>query len=1003
MNITKLALKRPVSAVLIVLSLVVFGITSIFGFKLELQPDMEMPMLLVVTVYPGADPTSVEELVTKEIEAAGSKLSGVDTYTSQSSANSSVVMFSYDYDVDIDDAYLDLRAALDTASAKLPADAQDPYIMELSMDAMDTMTISATAVGDIDLLSYVENTIVPELETVISIADVVVYGGREHYIKVQLDENAMKQYGLTMSNLAQYIAAVDFNVPAGTVTQGTQDVSVASSAKTKSVSELRDIPIVTSTGALITLNDVADIYESSREADSISRFNGNDNISIGVQKKQSYGTVNAANDVKRVLETIQNSNDAVQLDVVYDASETIISALTGVAETLVLGIVLSMFVLFLFFGDFKASLIVGSSMPVALLATLILMGAMDFSLNIITTGSLVIAIGMMVDSSIVVIESCFRLKEEEADYKTAALKGTKVVAASIVASTITTIVVYLPLSVMDGLSGQLFAQLGFTIVFAMLASLLAALTVVPLCFSKLQPKEKTDLPIHRLLAKISKGYEKILRRILYRKKTAVLVAVLMLVISFLMVANTNMELMPQIDEGAFAITAQFRSGTRLDTVEESVAFIEEMVSADQKIASYSITISDSSATLNAYLKDDIPDSTASVVEEYTALLAEVPNMDISVAASGTNMGSMLSSSSKEVDLSGYDRESLKVAASQVEEMMKKVPGVIKVSSDIAKASTEAHVVVDPLKAMSVGLTPVQVAMELNYTLSGMEAVTLKNEGEEYSVRLEYPEDSYQDMNDLMNLTLVSPYGMQVPLNEIASVEFTDAPETLIREDGVYQVAVTATTTEAAKFTASDEIERLMDEIEFEGGVYRTQSTMDTMIYEEFKAILIAIAVAVFLVFLVMAMQFESPRFSGMVMMSVPFSVIGSFLLLFITGSTLSMVSLMGLLMLVGIVVNNGILYVDTVNMLRETISLEDALIQSGQLRLRPILMTTLTTILSMLPLAFGFGDGGVLMQGMALVIIGGLVASTVLILLLMPSFYLIIDKKTQKAENSRDN
>lgn len=994
MSITKLALRRPVSAILIVLSLVVFGLGSISGFKMELQPDMEMPMLLVITIYPGADPASVEELVTKEIEAAGSKLSGVDTYTSSSSENRSIVMFSYDYDMDIDDAYLDLRAALDTASAKLPDDARDPYIMELSMDAMDTMTISATALGDTDLLSYVENTIVPELETVISIADVNVYGGRERYIKVQLDENAMKQYGLTMSTVAQYIAAVDFSVPAGTVTQGTQDLSVSSSAETKTVSELRDIPLITGAGSLITLNDVADIYESAREAGSISRFNGNDNISIGVQKKQSYGTVNAARDVKQVLRTIQNSNDGIQLNIIYDASDSIISALTSVAKTLALGVLFSMLVLFLFFGDFKASLIVGSSMPVSLLATLILMRAMKFSLNLVTTSSLVIAIGMMVDSSIVVIESCFRLKEEEADYKTAALKGAKVVAASIVASTITTIVVYVPLSVMSGLAGQLFKQLGFTIVFAMLASLVTALTLVPLFFSQFRPQEKAELPINKLLDKVNRIYEKILRKILYRKKTAAVLAALMLALSFVMVANTNMELMPQIDEGAFAIQAQFRSGTKLETVEQSVVFIENMVREDEKVESYSITISDSAATITAYLRDDIPDSTSSVIEAYTALLADVPNMDISISASGSNMMSMLSTD-KEIDLNGYDLDSLKTASAQVEEMMKGVPGVLRVSSDISEAATQAEVIVDPLKAMSVGLTPIQVAMELNYALSGMEAVTLTNQGEERSVRLEYPDGSYTNMNDLMNLSLTSPYGMQVPLTEIASVAYTDAPETIIRVDGIYQAAVTASTTEAARFTASDEIDRLMEEMEFANGVYRAKSTMDTMIYEEFRAIITSILIAVFLVFLVMAMQFESPRFSGMVMMSIPFSFIGSFALLFLTGSTLSMVSLMGILMLVGIVVNNGILYVDTANMLRETMPLEEALVYSGQLRLRPILMTTLTTILSMLPLSFGIGDGGALMQGMALIIIGGLIASTLLILLLLPSFYLIIDKKRQ--------
>ena len=384
-----------------------------------------------------------------------------------------------------------------------------------------------------------------------------------------------------------------------------------------------------------------------------------------------------------------------------------------------------------------------------------------------------------------------------------------------------------------------------------------------------------------------------------------------------------------------------------------------------------------------------------MIEKWNQEFADVTNMAIAISSTGTNITASLSGVI-EIDLVGRDLEQLKVAASPVESGIQDVPGVIKVKSDVRVASTMASVVVDPSNAMSVGLTPVQVAMNLNYILSGLEATTIKNAGEEYKVMLEYPAGQYDDMNALMNTYISSPMGRMIPLQEIASVVYTDAPETLIRVDGLYQVAVTATTTKAAKYTAQDEINSRMDLIEFPQGVSRSQNMMEEMMYEEFSAILQAIMIAVFLVFLVMAMQFESPRFSFMVMLSIPFSLIGSFGLLYLTNSTLSMVSLMGLLMLIGIVVNNGILYVDTVNMLKEEHTVEDALVLSGQIRLRPILMTTLTTVLSMVPMGLGIGEGAVLMQGMALVIIGGLIASTILILILLPSFYLVIYQKKQK-------
>ena len=696
-----------------------------------------------------------------------------------------------------------------------------------------------------------------------------------------------------------------------------------------------------------------------------------------------------------MLELLQADNDVVVIDTIYNASDMIISSLSSVGSTLALGVAFSMLVLFLFFGDIRASLIVGSAMPISLFATMIGMNMLGFSFNVVTMGALVIAIGMMVDSSIVVLESCFRLQDETGEYQESALKGTGVVTASIIASTITTVVVYAPLSTMHGLSGQLFSELGLTIIMAMLASLIMAMTIIPLLFVKFKPVEKKELPINKLLNKINKGYDRVLRKLLPKKGLVLVIAVILLVAAFMLVSHIHTELMPSMDEGAFAVRASFRSGTKLELIEEETRFLEEMAEADPNVDHYSYSVSGDTATLTAYLADDCELSTNEVIEQYTRELSDLTNMDISISASGASMTSMMSTGI-EIDLQGRDLSDLREAAKQVQDMLQKIPGVLQTSSDLADASTQAKIVIDPLKSMAAGLPPVQVAGEMYNTLSGIEAAKLTRSGEEYSVRVEYPAGEYEGMNDLMNMTLTTPYGTQIPLSEIAAVEYQDAPVTLIRVDGIYQVAVTASTTEDARFTAQEAADAEMDQMVLPRGVSRATSMMDDMMIDEFKAIITAIFVAVFLIFLVMAMQFESPRFSAMVMMSIPFALIGSFGLLYVTGSTLSMVSLMGVLMLVGIVVNNGILYVDTANRLREEMGLEEALIQSGQLRLRPILMTTLTTILSMVPMSLGIGEGSVMMEGMAMVIIGGLIASTVLILLLMPTFYLIIDKRSRR-------
>lgn len=995
MNLTKLAMRRPVSTALIVLALVVFGLSSVLSFRLELTPDMEMPMLLVYTIYPGADPESVEELVTKEVESAGAEQSGVTTYTSQSAENMSMVMFQYEYGTDLDEAYMDLQTALNTVKATMPEDVNTPVIIEMSMDQMETMDVSVMAVGDSDVLSYVNDTMVPELESLSGVAQVQVSGGKENYIKVELNSRAMKQYGVTMNSISQTIGAMDFTVPVGSVSQGTQDIAISSAADISGVVQIQNIPITTARGQVIPLSELATVTESQVEDSGVSRTNGQEDITIAITKKKSYGTVDVTRSVVKLLDRLQASNDTVKIDVIYNASDAIISSLTAVGETLILGVILSMLVLFIFFGDLRASLIVGSSMPISLFATMIGMNMLGFTFNVVTMGALVIAIGMMVDSSIVVLESCFRLKDKTGEYDDAALKGTGYVTASIIASTITTVVVYLPLSTMKGLSGQMFAQLGMTIIMAMLTSLIVAMTIIPLLFRKFRPQEKKELPVNKLLRKINSGYDKILHKLLNKKKTVMVIAVLLLVGAFMLVSHTNSELMPSMDEGAFTISATFRAGTKPETVEEKTLFLEEMVAADENIDEYSYYVSSSSASVRAYLKDDADISTNQAIEKYSEALKDVTGMDISIQSSGASITAMMGGSI-EIDLQGRDLDDLKEASREVEDMLAKIPGVLQVSSDLAGASTQVEVVVDPLKSMAVGLPPVQVAGEMRNTLSGVEAATLTRNGEEFKVRLEYPKGEYENMNDLLNLTLTTPAGTQIPLSEVAQIAYKDAPITLIRVDGMYQVAVTGNTTEDARFTAQDAAEKAMEQMVLPRGVTRTQSMMNDMMMEEFEAIIQAIFTAVFLIFLVMAMQFESPRFSAMVMMSIPFALIGSFGLLFITGSTLSMVSLMGVLMLVGIVVNNGILYVDTVNKLREEMPLNDALVQSGQMRLRPILMTTLTTILSMVPMSLGIGDGSIMMQGMALIIIGGLVASTILILILLPTFYLIIDKRSRR-------
>ena len=1001
-SLTKLALKRPVSAMLIVLAIGVFGIGSVFGFRLELTPEMEMPMLFVMTVYQGGDPETTQELVTKVVENSGKTLAGVDSIDSQTSADMSMVMFSYDYGTDIDEAYADLRSALDTASLQLPEDAHDPVIVEMNMNAADTMTLSVTTTGDTDVLTFVNDELEPELDRIADIADITVTGGQEDYIRIELHQDKMKQYGVTMANVATYIKTTDFTIPIGSVKQGTQKISSSASSKPETLIDLQNVPIVTNRGSVIKLSDIATVSMSAKDYSSVSRFNGNDSISIGIAKTQSAGTVNVSREVKDVIEKVAAKNSAVQISVAYDAADGIISSLSSVAETLVLGVILSMIVLFIFFGDIKASLIVGSSMPLSLLVALIAMSFAGFSLNIVTMGALVIAIGMMVDSSIVVLESCFRLKDEKPDFKEAALVGTQTVGSSVVASTITTIVVYLPLATMDGLAGQLFDELGFTIIFTMLASLIISLTLIPIFFWKYRPKEKKSLPINKLLEIINAGYRKLLGHIMHKRKTVMLVAIALLGISLWLAGQLDTELMSATGLDNVSISIEQRSGTRLEVMDENIKPIEQMIMEDEDFEACNVSISGATATITAYPSESCTKSVAELVDKYNQILSGYTNMSIIVEAGGSGMTSMMGSgASTEIDLSGESMDDLKIAARQVEALMMEIPGVIKVSSNLSSAASQAKIKIDPLKCMDVGLTAVQVAGEMYNASSGTEVMKMNLGTDEYAVMLEYPKGSFDEMSQMLNLELATPRGTMITVGDVAEAVYSDVPESLVRSNDKYQVAIVAHTTDEAKFTAQNAIYEAVEKAEFPKGVGQTENMMVEMIMEEFTAIGIAIAIAVFLIFLVMAIQFESPRFSLMVMLSIPFSLIGSFFLLYISDSTLNMTSLMGILMLVGIVVNNGILYVDTTNQLKQEMPLDEALVESGCIRLRPILMTTLTTILSMVPMVFATNENAAMMKGMSLIIIGGLITSTLLILLLLPSFYLLMDKDGRREAKER--
>lgn len=663
-----------------------------------------------------------------------------------------------------------------------------------------------------------------------------------------------------------------------------------------------------------------------------------------------------------------------------------------------------MIVLFVFLGDWRASIIVGSSIPLSLLVTMLAMSAMGYSFNMLSLGGLVIGVGMMVDNSIVVIESCFRIKCGTESYHDAAMEGTKVVASSIIASTATTVVVFLPIAFVKGLSGQLFGQLCFTIVFSLIASLISALTIVPLVFFRLKPVEKDENFMMRLMDKISASYAAFLPKTFRHKIAVVLIAFVLLVSSVALAPLIGMELLPETDDGIITVALNVRPGTNLNRVGELLTPLEEMVTSHPDVDHYSMVSGstgmamlmgdNSDASITVYLKDDRETSTKDLVDQWRREIGSPVDCDISISSS-SQTAQMTGGSDISLYVQSTDYDSLQEGALQLEEMMRQNPNLLRVSSTVGTGNPQAEIKIDPVKASARGLVPKQVMGDIYAIMQGSKACDIMNNGREYEVRVEYPDDSFETVNDLVSLTLTNAAGMSVPLMDIATIEYSNSPLSISRQNGRYIITVKGQPTSDAPKNLSKALKSQAEGLMLPTGVELTETTDSERMTEEFTVLIQAIITAILLVFMVMAMQFESPMFSIVVMISVPFALIGSFLCLYIFKSTISMPSLLGFLMLSGIVVNNGILLIDTANNMRaeRNLSAEDALLTAGMLRMRPIFMTTLTTVLGMLPMAIGIGGNAALMRGLALVIIGGMITSTALTLLLIPTFYLLFDKQ----------
>lgn len=1013
---TELVLKRPVSTFLAIISLIFFGLIAVKSSKLELMPEMEMPMMILTTSYPGASPEDIDELVTKPIEDGVSVLSNVKEVKSHSSENISVVIIRYNYGTNMDEAYNEIRKKVDNIKATLPEDASDPSFVSMDLNQQPSMYLAINNPYKDDIYNYVQNDIKPELEKLSSIASIDMSGGKAKYITVETDPEKLTQYGLSIKNVADTIKASDFTYPAGTVLYGSQELSINTNLKYDTINSIKNIPIFTSSGNTVYVSDIGDVYKKDEKEKNIGRCNAEDTIILKLTKTQESSAVELSKQAKEEIEKLKEGDENLSILLIYDEADMIKNSLKSVFETMIMAIIISMFIIFIFFGDLKASLIVGTSIPLSILMTLILLSAKGYSINVITISAVVLGVGMMVDNSIVILEACFRSMDELRENtkngrKKAALLAVKTVGASVMASTATTCVVFLPLAFMKGLSGQFFAPLGYTVSFCMIASLISAVSIVPLCYVMYKPEERKNAPAYKFIRKSQDIYRDIIEIMLSHRKVVMTFSILLFIGSIFLATGIKKELMPQSDEGSIQIEVETRPGLNLKDSKEIIRKIEDILKADSDVENFiaksGITNgrrAKEGMTLVAFLKDDRVKSTKETEDLWRKQLQNMEDTVINVEEYNTLSSMKTDKREYQIILRSTDYKNLKKCSDNIVNDLRERDDLTSVHSSLENFKPLIKLNVDVLKAEAAGIMPISIGKQLHDTNGGIKAREINVNGEELPIMVEYKEGEYDSLEKIKHLMLDTTKGTKVELMDLADIEFADSPSDIDRNEREYELSISAEYSENADIDSEKNITEFIEKNYINGNIRKASDRSSQMMREEFGALGLAILIAVFLVFVLMASQFESISFSLMVMTTIPFSLIGAFFLLWIVGSSISMPSILGFLMLSGTVVNNGILYVDTVNQLREKMDMRSALIEAGAIRLRPILMTTLTTVLAMIPMAIAYGKNGKLMQGLALADVGGITASTIMALLVLPVYYsLVYGRKSKKTEKNDED
>lgn len=1006
MNISKFCIRHKVSTILIFVIITIYGMVMYSDLKLTLIPEMSYPGAIVMTVYAGASPEDVEELVTRPIESAAATVTGVDTISSTSSENVSLTVVLFDEDTDTDVASMRLREKFDMLT--LPDDCDEPIIQSFNLDdVMPLLSITMTGENLVDVQNLADGTVIPALERIEGVASVSLYGDITQQISVKTDATAMAGYNLTTTGVMQLIAATNSLIPSGEVQNGTNSYSVSVDGKYTSVEDVANTVIPLATGGIIHLSDVATVELDSPEMSSTAKNDGLNCVALTIAKQSGANEVETAEAIKETLEELSLSNPGLQYQIVYDSSDYILSTADYAVRNIIIGVLLAAAVVFLFLRRKGATATIAISMPFCIISVFVIMHLFDITLNMISLGGIAMGVGMIVDNSIVVLENIYRHASEGKSRFDACVDGAKEVSLPIIASTLTTIAVFLPIGLSGGIAGMMFKDFSLTVTFLLLGSLLIAMTLVPLLCYFLLDEEKAQKrqrdahekapPLGGFFVKLRIWYMKVLRIFLRKRLMAMGISIALVAVFVLSCVNTDMILMPDTDQGTVAISATLPVGSDIaeaEAIGDKIVTIAQNTVAETDFVYY---MADSTSVSVTLMLVDLSERDRSATEIGNALrldLADVAGCEISITG---GMSTMSTGGDINLVIEGEDYDTLAGIADDLAKEIALVPGAVEVTSSAEAAAPSVKVYVDNDQAAAYGLTAMGIGTIVRGELTGYTATTVTLDGTELEVVVMGNDSVAESIDAMKSMSIPTAYGTYIPLSAVAEVAVELSPVSISRSNQVRQVTITGSVDGISAADMTTEIHAILADYNMPDGYSADTDGSYESIMESFGDLLLALIVAIGLIYFVLASQFESFLMPLIVMMILPLAFAGGLFGLPITGQDLSMVALVGIIMLAGVVVNASIILVDYIKVRRMMgESKEDAILLACPLRIRPIMMTTTTTVLAMVPMALGMGDGAELMQPMSIVMISGMIIATITTLFFTPVYYSVLDSIGEK-------